>query len=198
MSIDLSKYHKHNITDTCAVWNVLSSQTLYASARCANVCFYCTQFVIYECLHKRRQTDTAEDIQLQIRLRQAQDNNDFKSYPIDIADLQTIDILEKRQKLGKGELSSIALAQKTRQAFLTDDQGARKLAKEFMDSSLVQTTPHLLGWLFFASYLVDGERDIIVNEHSAMQRPLGKYFREMYERACEYRLMANTEVKRND
>ena len=37
------------------------------------------------------------------------------------ADLQAIKILESRKRLGKGELSPIALAMKVRQAVITDD-----------------------------------------------------------------------------
>lgn len=192
MAIDTSSFHLHNITDTCGVWNVLSSRTLYTRARNAGVNFICTGFVVYECLFKPRKATDPCDVELCSRLRMAQRDSDFKSYPLDIADLQTIEILENRKRLGKGELSSIAFALKTRQAFLTDDQRARKLAREVMRSSITQTTPHLLGWLFFTGQLVDGEKDTVIKEHQEMNRPLSKYFEEMYLESCRCRLMAKT------
>ena len=54
MAIDPSSFHSVNVTDTCAVWNVLSSRTLYTAARLAGVVFVCTGFVVYECLFKPR------------------------------------------------------------------------------------------------------------------------------------------------
>jgi PIN domain nuclease of toxin-antitoxin system len=190
MSIDPSSFHKHNITDTCAVWNVLSSAKLYIAAKAAHVKFYCTYFVIYECLYKARQNETEIDNELKSRLEKARSNNDFQSFPIDISDLQTIQILQNRKRLGKGELASIAFAIKTQQAFLTDDKKARKLAKLYLNSTLIQTSPHLLGWLFFINHLIDSDLRAIIAEHSAMDRPLGKYFQEMYQEACRCRLLS--------
>ena len=71
MSIDPSFFHKHNITDTCAVWNILSSPKLYATSKAAQVTFYCTYFVIYECLYKERQRETKKDNELKSRLRKS-------------------------------------------------------------------------------------------------------------------------------
>lgn len=194
MSIDLSSFHLYNITDSCAIWNVLSSRTLYGRAREAGVVFICTHFVLYECFTKPRKTTNPLDNELQSRLRTAQKDSAFVSYSLDIADLQTVSLLENRKRLSKGELSSIAFAFKTRQAFLTDDQKARKLAREILLESAIQTTPHLLGWLFFTNRLTDGDKDIIISEHQAMERPLGKYFEQMYLEACRCRLMARQGV----
>lgn len=113
------------------------------------------------------------------------------NYHISIEDLQDIEILQKRKNLSKGELSSIVFAKKTRQALLTDDQGARKLAEQVMDKKSVQTTPHLFGWLFYADFLRDGDKDRIIKEHKDFKRPLAKYFSEMYVKALEFKL-ANT------
>ena len=77
-------------------------------------------------------------------------------------------LLERRKRLGKGELSSIALAMKTNQAFMTDDQKARKLGKEVIGNDKVQTTPHLLGWLFFEGKLLDVDKEDIVAEHKQL------------------------------
>ena len=65
---------------------------------------------------------------------------------------------------------------KTRQAFLTDDQKARKLGEEFMGSPGPQTTPHLVGWLFFHGHLIDQDKADVIEEHESMKRPLSKYF----------------------
>jgi predicted nucleic acid-binding protein len=189
MAIDPSRFYLHNIIDTCGVWNVLSSLTLYRQARIGGVNFICTGFVIYECLFKPRKSIHPCDLELCSRLHAAQQAADFKTYPLDIADLQTIEILENRKRLGKGELSSLAFALKTGQAFLTDDQKARKLAREVMRTSVTQTTPHLVGWLFFTRQLVDGEKDIIIREHEEMNRQLSNYFEEMYLEACRCRSM---------
>jgi hypothetical protein len=191
MSIDPSSFHLHNIADTCAVWNVLSSRTLYSAARGAGVVFICTGFVLYECLFKPRRTISACDGELQTRLRSARKDSCFVSYPLDVTDLQTIAILENRKRLGKGELSSIAFALKSRQAFLTDDQRARKLAREVLLESPTQTTPHLVGWLFFSNRLGDADKGTIIKEHEGMERHLTRYFDEAYLEACRCRLMAN-------
>lgn len=190
MSIDPSSFHLNNITDTCAVWNVLSSRMLYGRAREAGVVFVCTRFVQYECLFKARKTHSASDHELQERLRAAQRDSAFATYPLDIAELQTIGLLENRKRLGKGELSSIAFALKTRQAFLTDDQKARKLAREVLTESPIQTTPHLVGWLFFTRRLTDSDKDVVMDEHEKMGRTLATYFEDMYLEACRCRLLA--------
>jgi hypothetical protein len=93
--------------------------------------------------------------------------------------LHEVEILEKRKRLGKGELSSIAFAKRTGQAFMTDDQKARRLALEVIPG-LVQTTPHLLGWLLFEGTLEDSDKTIVIAEHEELQLPLRKYFEETY------------------
>ncbi len=111
----------------------------------------------------------------------------LKNCHLDLEDLQEIDILQKRKNLGKGELASIAFAKKTKQAFLTDDIKARRLAEEVMTRQFVQTTPHLLGWLFFAYFLGDYDLKTVTEEHKKYSRPLAQYFKEMYNRALDYR-----------
>jgi hypothetical protein len=190
MVIDVSSFYRHNITDTCAIWNILSSPTLYRHARQAGVSFVCTSFVVYECLFKPRRAPNPIDVELQRRLMVARGKGGFVAYPLDLADLQTIEVLESRKRLGKGELSSLAFALKTRQAFLTDDQKARRLAREVLQESPIQTTPHLLGWLFFSAELVDSEKDQIQDEHAKMGGVLALYFEEAYLEACRCRSMS--------
>lgn len=189
MAIDPSTFYLYNITDTCAVWNVLSSVTLYRAARLSKVSFVCTRFVLYECLHKPRTSYSQSDDTLQSRLRNAQAQSDFTSYPLDISDLQTIQLLENRKKLGKGELSAIAFALKVHQAFLSDDQNAKKLGREVLEQASVQTTPHLLAWLFYFNQLTDSDHVTIIKEHKDMNRPLSEYFHQAYLEACRCRLM---------
>lgn len=178
MAIDPSQFHLHNVTDTCAVWNVLSSRILYSRARDAGCNFCITRFVLYECLHKPRKNPVQVEIQLQLRLEHERDLGRFRDHSLDIADLQDVHIMEKRERLSKGELVSIAFAKKTQQAFLTDDQKARKLGQSVLPSKMVQTTPHLFGWLFFTDRISDGDKDQIIQEHTQFDRPLAKYLRD--------------------
>jgi len=184
---DPSKFKKLNVVDACAIWNIISTQLLRTTAYSAGCYFCCTDFVYYECLYKPRTIGKPEDIALQDLLKQEMKSGKFKNYHLDIEDLQEIDVLQKRKNLGKGELASIAYAKKTRQAFLTDDRGARNLAEEVLTHDMVQTTTHLLGWLFFESYLSDGDLNQVIDQHKKYNGKLEKYFRVMYERALDFR-----------
>lgn len=188
MRINPTRFHQLNVADTCAVWNVLSSQLLYARALAARCSFCCTRFVVYECLHKKRKSDSIEDTELQRRLRDETKKGRFSCHELDLEDLQDVQILESRKRLSLGELSSIAFAKKTQQAFMTDDQGARYLAESQMSIDRVQTTPQLFGWLLFIGVLQDADKNEIVGQHTAMKRPLGRYFEEMYSWSLEQRL----------
>ena len=142
MAIDPSKFHPVNVADTCSVWNVLSSKMLFNAAREARCDFCITSFVRYECLVKPRKSTTVAEQELMDRLRAAQRRGAFQHHSCGIEDLQSISVLESRKCLGKGELSSIAFAMKIRQAVITDDMKAHKLAVE-AGHALTQTTPHL-------------------------------------------------------
>lgn len=188
MAINPSNYFLFNIVDTCSIWNVLSSKILYNASQTAKCVFSCTRFVLYECFSKPRKKVEEHDSVLITRLIKEREHGKFMDYHIDIEDLQEIDILECRRNLSKGELSSIVLAKKTRQAFLTDDQSARILAQNLLDPNMVQTIPHLFGWLFYSGYLIDSDKDPIIAEHNELGRPLAKYFIEMYLKANELKL----------
>ncbi len=54
MSIDIEICSKQNAIDTCSVWNILSSMTLYTVSQENDFDFYMTNLVEYECLHKER------------------------------------------------------------------------------------------------------------------------------------------------
>ena len=188
MSVDPSTFFIINVIDTCSIWNILSSKMLYRATLNAKCTFSCTHFVFYECLHRRRKVDSVHDIELQQRFRKEINAGKFSIYHITIEDLQDLEILEKRKKVSKGELSSIVFAKKTRQAFMTDDQGARKLAEKVMAKKMVQTTPHLFGWLIYSGYLSDGDKNTVIDEHKQNGRPLEKYFEKIYLKALELKL----------
>lgn len=189
MAIDPSRFQTLNVVDTCSIWNILSSRILYSRA-CSTGCFFCcTEFVYYECLYKPRKNPTEKDDDLQNRFRNECNNGNFKRYHLDIEDLQEVALLQNRKNLSKGEIASIAFAKKTRQAFLTDDQKARKLAAEVMEQHMVQTVPHLLGWLYFTNRLGDCDLNPIIEDHKQCGRPLTSHFQEMYRRALQYRSM---------
>jgi predicted nucleic acid-binding protein len=189
MALDVSTFHPVVVADTCAVWNVLSSSRLHREGIAAG-CHYCvTDFGLYECLYKPRKAVDEVDLELQRRLRTARNDGQFQNHALAVEDLQDVAVLEQRKRLSKGELAAIAFAKRTRQAFLTDDQGARRLAATAMDSRFIQTTPHLLGWLVFAGRIGDVDITGIVEEHERMRRPLKKYFIEAYEEGMRCRLM---------
>ncbi len=197
MALDPSRFKLVNVLDTCAVWNVLSSKILYNAAMEAGCNFCMTAFVHYECLIKPRKEINKEDEELKDRLRQELNKDKIVAYNLEIEDLQKIEILERRRNLGKGELSTIAFAKKINQAIMTDDKKARNLAEQVMERNSVQTTPLLLGWLFYSGYLLDHDKDKIINQHKSLNRPLEKFFNIMYERALEYKLMAKTMSNRS-
>lgn len=186
--IDVGNFITHNIIDSCSIQNVLSSVLLYQSAQYARCCFYCTSFVRYECLFKSAKHNLDSLLIIRDRLRGAQKKGDFAVYNIDIEDLQEVDALYNKMKLSKGELSSMIFAKKTNQAFLTDDQNARKLAASYIGQSHVQTTPQLVGWLIFINILTDADKDTILRQHSEMNGTLGKYIHEAYMMALQLRL----------
>lgn len=181
---------KAAVADTCAVWNVLSSLVLHRACIGSGFEFAITEFVLYECLHKPRSELKPADEKLQERLKAARGRDQFKSYGLSVEDLQEVAILEQRRRVSKGELSSIAFARRVRLTVQTDDQGARKLAALALAEDRVQTTPQVLGWLFFEGRL--GDRDLagIVEEHESFERPLRRFFQDMYEEAMRCRLLA--------
>jgi hypothetical protein len=194
MAIDCTRFTQISVIDTCSIWNILSSRKLTEATRAAKRYFTATSYVYYEALYKPRSVVREEDMVLQERLRSEKNNEKgkqlFGSCSLDISDLQQVDILDKRMRLGKGELSSIAFAKKAGLGFMTDDQKARKLSGEFIDSDNVHTTPQLFGWLFFNGCLVDADKDDIIREHEHYSRPLVNFFEEMYNEALRCRLMA--------
>lgn len=189
MEIDVTKFNCLNVIDTCAIWNILSSKVFYSTSRNAGCYFTLTNYVRYECLEKPRTNPSGKEFKLQHRLKGLLNKNEMECYELSIADLQDVGILRSRKKLGMGELSSIAFAKKINQSFLTDDREARKFAANIITKQKVQTTPHLLGWLFFKGELLDGDLDPIIKEHIEYERQLGEFFREVYIEALRCKAM---------
>nr|WP_320057859.1 hypothetical protein [uncultured Bacteroides sp.] len=192
MTINITNFNTFNVIDTCAIDNLLSSNTLYI-ASINSSCKYCyTKFVEYEMFFKERKTLTPSTEYLKQRLVEETKLKNFECFGLSIDDLQDIEIMEKRKKLGIGELSSIAFARKINQSFMTDDQGARKLAAETIGSTRVQTTPHLLGWLFYNRTLIDSDISVIIKEHEENNRTLRRFLEDAYIESQRIRLMENS------
>lgn len=179
MSIDPSRFHPINVTDTCSVWNLLSSATLYRAALAAQCHFCVTGFVNYECLIKPRTLPTAVTRELQRRLEEARCAGQFEVHSCNLDDLQIISMLEGRKRLGKGELSSIAFAMGRGLAVLTDDQGARKLSSA-AGNHPTQTTPHLHSWLIFTRKLDDSDHSNVLSQHRQMEGSLARHLQDAY------------------
>lgn len=191
MRINITSFSILNVIDTCAIDNLLSSNTLYLASINSNCRFCYTKFVEYEMFFKVRKENTPSSEYLKNRLKEETQLKRFECFGLSIDDLQDVEILEKRKKLGIGELSSIAFAKKINHCFMTDDQGARKLASEIIGSTKVQTTPHLLGWLFYKRVLIDSEISLIVKEHEENNRTLGRFLEEAYTESLRIRMMEN-------
>lgn len=193
MNIDITTINKFCVIDTCSIQNILSSNILSSAVTNNGFSFCVTKFVEYEMLHKQSSVPSDAENTIKCRYKQEVANGKYECHNLSIEDLQDIEILESRKKLGKGELSIIAFAKKINQGIMTDDQQARKLGESVLSKSRVQTTPQLLGWLFYNRILIDSELDTICSEHTSKDRPLERFFREVYLESLRIRMMyANT------
>jgi len=173
MAIDPSRFVTSNVVDTCAVWNLLRSLCLYAASLSAGCNFVITSYVEYECLRKPRTRFRPSDVELILRLKEAQATSQFTKFSCDLSDLESL--LEQRRRLGRGELSSIAFGMKFQQSVLTDDQKARRFADE-AGHKAVQTTPHLFSWLIYSRQLADSDKDTVISQHRELDGILAKHF----------------------
>jgi hypothetical protein len=146
--------------------------------------------VRYECLHKPG-TVRPERIELQRRLNGKVATGNIHWHPIDIEDLQEFEVLRNRKRVSPGELSVIIFARKTRQAVLTDDIGAQKLARRELGAQFVQNTPHLFAWLYFNSHMSDSDKDQIAADLKSFGRSLHPYLDEYHTEAQRCRALAN-------
>lgn len=191
MNSDITQLKLYNVIDSCSVWNILLSPTIYQASIDAGCYYSVTNYVKYECLVKRR--DIQRDNLAINKLEREISLKRFTTCDISIEDLQEMEILENRKRLGKGELSSIVFARKARLAFMTDDKKARKLGNDVLGKEYVQTTPHLVGFCFYKRYLLDGDFPKLIEEHNATSKgswgDLSIYFAEVYEASHRIRLM---------
>jgi len=187
---DVSQFAKWNVADTCSLWNLFASRLLYSTARSAGVRLCCTEFVIYECLHKTGPL-RPERIELQNRLKRALHDQQVTPYKIDVEDLQDVEVLRNRKKLSLGELSVLVFAHKTSQAVLTDDRGAQKLARTILAEVNVQNTPHLYAWLYFTSLLGDGDLQQIQADLRGFNRSLDPHLGRYHTEAQRCKAVAN-------
>lgn len=182
------KFCTNSAIDTCAIWHLISSQTLHMSA-CRRGCnFVISRYVEYECFDKPRKSKP-EHQELIRRLREEKASGKYMTVNMSIEDLQEVARLEKLKPLGKGELSSIAIAKKLYIGMTTDDRKAFALAQqEMINTNDVQTIPQLLGWLVFNGDLLDSDVKTILAEHSMMGESHGDHFMELYEEGMRCRL----------
>ncbi|MDR0301459.1 MAG: hypothetical protein LBI04_03995 [Treponema sp.] len=158
-------------------------------AKTSGCYFSCTSYVFYECLYKTRKITKETDKRLMDKFKKNLNEFYSQSYTISIDDLQSIMSLEKRKALSKGELSSIVFAKKINQAFLTDDQAARKLSEFHLECGYTQTTPHLFGWLSYNQKILDTDKNTIIQQHELNGGKLKQYFEEVFNKAREFILM---------
>ena len=190
MAFDPKFFHPMVVTDTCAVWNMLSSRRLYQAAVSAKLTFLITAMVLYECVHKPRKSVTPEMTELLKRFDAARRNGGFT-----VQECQLEDLLEVSKiapiGLSSGELSCLAVAYKiSTLAFMTDERQARYFAEHSLNLRC-ETSPRLYGWLHFHRHLSDGDHSEIIAEHEGLERrPLTKFFNEALESALQYQLMS--------
>jgi hypothetical protein len=180
------------LTDSCSVQNILSSATLHAACVRGEFHFALTKYCLYECLDKPRKQQTEGDLAIRQRLREARTKGSFREHDLSVEDLQEAALLRLRKRLGAGELSTIALAKRFGIGVQTDDDRAEKLAAEVLGDARVQTTPHILGWMFFHGVLADHQLGVVVEEHHSVGRNLGERFKEAHVEACRVRLLTRT------
>lgn len=190
MAIDPRNFSPMVITDTCSVWNILSSRKLFQSTCAAKITLFITPMVVYECLQKPRKNITSSQLELMSRLNKAISNNVFVNQTCDLEDLIAI---TNRAPIGlsSGELSCIAIAYKMRTiAFMTDEKKARYYAEQTL-LLRVETTPKLYGWLHFCRHLSDIDHGDVISEHEIYERrPLTKFFNAAYMAALQFKAAA--------
>lgn len=172
--------------------NVLSSKTLHAACCRHGLQFVLTKYCLYECLDKPRKVDRPGDIEIRRRLQEARSRGFFMDHDLSIEDLQEAALMRLRRRVGAGELSTIALAKRFGIGIQTDDDRAEGLAVEVLSLEKVQTTPHVLGWLFFCGHLLDHELSTIVEEHVSVGRNISERFREAHMEACRARMLSRS------
>jgi len=86
----------------------------------------------------------------------------------------------------------MVFAKKTQQAFMTDDRKAARLAEKILPAGNVQSTPHLVGWMYFMGRFEDSDKATIVAELAGLGRNLQPHLDTAYQEALRCRLAALT------
>lgn len=164
-------------------------KTFFYTAISPKVSFICTYHVLHECLYKQRTNKNENNTILQSCFWNLLNEGTISLLELSIADLQEPKILNIRKGIGLGELSTLAGARKTNQAFLSDDDNACKLVLKFklLPHEFVQTTPLLFGWLAFTEKISDPDKDRIIEDHKSKGRNLSERLEEAYLFACNCR-----------
>ncbi|SDF03493.1 hypothetical protein [Rhodospira trueperi] len=176
--------------DTCAVWNILCSQTLTAAVR-GRCHFILAEYIRYECLLKRWKSP--ESAALRTRLSgELASGKHFTVHSLEIDDLR--ELAANVGALGRfdyGELAALALARKLQSGFLTDDRAARRIGESTIGANRVRTTPHLVGWLVYDGHLTDGDIPTIIADNASLNKrygSLGEFIQVCYEHAMGLKL----------
>ena len=182
-----------NVTDTCAIWNLVSSPTLFRTARKHGLSFVITSTVSYECFVKSRDKPPSRvHAWWRERLRQHLQREEVGRMESTIDDLQEVMGIARREglgvRLGHGEISCIAVARRLRHAVLTDNKRDFGAIRRLVDG-LMQTTPRLLGWLYVEEELTDGSVREIIGEHRRNGGEMGKVYEVAHREACQKVLM---------
>ena len=185
MNNDITDYYPNNVIDTCAIWNLLSSKTLFETAKQARIKYCITNFVLYECVYKKRSIINNKQQELIKRFKVERAKNTFRNCSITIEDLQNSDVSNIRKKKSKGEISSMIFAKKTGQAFITDDPPARKLANEYLGIDKVQTIPQLFGYCVYKGLLLDSSAKTVIAEHKELEDSITRCLEKIYLQALK-------------
>ena len=188
-----------NITDTCAIWNLVGSMTLFKTARRMEVSFVITNTVFYECFIKSRgQATSAQHQELRDRLETQINQDNVGQVALAIDDLQDIITLARQlgvdKRLGQGEISCAALARHWSTAVLTDNRRDFTAIKKLVDGRL-QTTPRLLGWLYLDGHLTDSDVGDVLSEHCNSGGQMSQVYKLAHYEACEKRLARQTAAR---
>ena len=188
-----------NITDTCAIWHLVGSMTLFKAARRMNVSFIITNTVFYECFTKSRgRAASVQHQALRDRLETHVNQDEVKRIDLTIDDLQELITLARLRgvdkRLGHGEMSCAALARRWRAAVLTDNRKDFGAIKGLVDECL-QTTPRLLGWLYLEGRLTDADVGDVLSEHYNSGGQMSQVYQRAYYEACEKRLSRQTSTR---
>jgi len=194
MTIDPTNFSIMAVSDTCAVWNILSSRKLFQATKTAKVHFCITPMVLYECLSKPRSSMSPEKSELIARFVKARADGAFPMQECELEDLAEL-ARNAPSGLGSGEMSCIATAYRIRSiAFMTDEKKARKFAEKNL-SLKVETTPKLYAWLHYKLYLSDSDHQDVIDEHEIYEKmPLTKFFEVAFNEALRCRIMQGVEA----